>query len=347
MKKFTVIGHFAFGLEYLDGQTVKTKIVAEELCRRLGEAQVAKTDTHGGIKSFIKAPFQLLHALKKSENIVILPAQNGLRVYAPLLSFFKRFFKNRKLHYAVIGGWLPSFLENRKRLVKSLKRFDYIYAETNCMKKSLQNMGFDNVFVMPNCKKLDAVDKSSLNFQHTKPYKLCTFSRVMREKGIEDAVTAVETVNAFFGETLFTLDIYGPVDPSQTEWFAALHKSFSDSVKYMGSVAFDKSVDTLKGYFALLFPTRFYTEGVPGTVIDAYAAGLPVVSAKWENFCDVVDDGGTGIGYGFGDVNALCDVLKQITENPQLIEGMRLSCVEKAKSFSPEAVIDILIPKEK
>lgn len=46
MKKVTIIGHFAFGLEYLDGQTIKTKIIAEELCRQLGGTQVEKTNIH-------------------------------------------------------------------------------------------------------------------------------------------------------------------------------------------------------------------------------------------------------------------------------------------------------------
>mgnify|MGYP002519543662 CR=1 FL=1 len=32
-----------------------------------------------------------------------------------------------------------------------------------------------------------------------------------------------------------------------------------------------------------------YTEGVPGTIIDAYAAGLPIISAKWLNYGDILD----------------------------------------------------------
>ena len=63
MKKAAVIGHFAFGLEFLDGQTVKTKIVTEELERQFGKDQVLKFDTHGGRKTIFKAPFQVLSAL--------------------------------------------------------------------------------------------------------------------------------------------------------------------------------------------------------------------------------------------------------------------------------------------
>ena len=70
MKKITIIGHFAFGLEYLDGQTVKTKIIADELCRRYGKDQIEKIDTHGGIKILLKAPFQIFHALKNSKNVI-------------------------------------------------------------------------------------------------------------------------------------------------------------------------------------------------------------------------------------------------------------------------------------
>ena len=49
MKKIAVIGHFGFGTESLDGQTVKTKIVTNELQRQLGEEQILRIDTHGGV----------------------------------------------------------------------------------------------------------------------------------------------------------------------------------------------------------------------------------------------------------------------------------------------------------
>src|SRR5699024_10336083 len=101
------------------------------------------------------------------------------------------FFKNRRIHYVVIGGWLPEFLKKRKNLMRILKSFDGIYVETNTMRKELEEQGFTNVHVMPNCKNLNILEKSQLIYHHSEPYKLCTFSRVMKEKGIEDAVEAV------------------------------------------------------------------------------------------------------------------------------------------------------------
>lgn len=343
--KVSVLGHFGEGKNLLNGQTVKTKIITEELQRRLGREQVLRIDTHGGWKNLIKAPLQVFRALKDSKHVIIFPAHNGLRVYAPLLSLQRRFFRNRKIHYVVIGGWLPQFLLTRKYLAADLKRFDGIYVETNTMAAALKAQGFDNVAVMPNCKKLKLLAERELVYASGAPYKLCTFSRVMKEKGIEDAVNAVEAVNAALGYQAYSLDIYGQVDTTQTIWFNNLKTRFPKFVRYCGYVDASQSVDVLRGYFALLFPTHFYTEGIPGTIIDAYAAGIPVIAAKWESFSDVVDGGVTGLGYDFGNQAQLEQILIQIAQKPQMLLKLKGDCLNKAGRYLPEKVVSALCEK--
>jgi len=341
LSKASVVGHFGIGENLLNGQTVKTKIITTELERRFGKDEVIKVDTHGGIKKLSAIPAILFAVLKKCKNVVILPAHNGLRIIAPILALENIFF-NRKLHYVVIGGWLPEFLENRKLLSYTLKKFDCIYVETNTMKKALELQGFTNITVMPNCKELKILKEDELVYPKDKPYKLCTFSRVMKEKGIEDAINAVKYVNEKYNETVFTLDIYGQIDQNQTEWFENLKNDFPEYISYGGCVDFDKSTDVLKNYFALLFPTKFYTEGIPGTIIDAYAAGVPVISSRWESFADVVDDNETGFGYEFSNEVNLKKLLLKIIENPKVNNNLKANCIKKAKTFLPSTVIDIL-----
>lgn len=67
LKKVCVIGHFGCGKECLDGQTVKTKIVAEELINKLGEDKVSCIDTHGGAKATPKILLRCVSALKNHE----------------------------------------------------------------------------------------------------------------------------------------------------------------------------------------------------------------------------------------------------------------------------------------
>lgn len=342
--KVSVLGHFGGGENLLNGQTVKTKIITEELQRSFGREQVLKIDTHGGWKTLVKAPFQTISALKNSRNILIFPAQNGLRIYAPLLSFFRHFFKGRKLHYVVIGGWLPQFLTKRKGLAKALKNFDGIYVETGTMKSALEARGFENVFVMPNCKKLTVLSENELVYPQGVPYKLCTFSRVMREKGIEDVVKTVTEVNQSFGCTVFSLDIYGQVDENQTEWFGALQKTFPDYIRYGGLVSFDKSVETLKEYFVLLFPTYYEGEGFAGTLIDAYSAGVPVIASDWKYNTELVNEN-VGYVYKTRDNVALSKLLSAVVTDPTMILKKKKACLYEAEKYKIEKAIGVLLDR--
>lgn len=344
MKKIAVIGHFAFGKEYLDGQTVKTKVLTQALRNCFGEDEILTVDTHGWSGNPIRFFGRVWQTAKQAENVVILPAHNGLRVIVPLLYTAVKLHKKCKLHYVVIGGWLPAYLKNKHNLVNQLKAFAGIYVETSTMKKALQEGGFQNIAVMPNCKNLQILEPSQLP-KAEKPYKLCTFSRVMREKGIEDVIAAVRAINEAKGETVYTLDCYGPVDPAQIQWFEDLQKSFPSYVRYGGTVPYEQSVEVLKEYFALLFPTRFYTEGIPGTVIDAYAAGIPVISAKWESFSDVIDDGQTGWGYEFGNADALRQMLESIADKPEMVTGLKENCLKKAQDYTPQKAVEVLLQR--
>ena len=52
------------------------------------------------------------------------------------------------------------------------------------MKEQLESQGYDNVEVIPNCKELDILDAKTIKYTEGIPYRLCTFSRVIKEKGI-------------------------------------------------------------------------------------------------------------------------------------------------------------------
>lgn len=114
-------------------------------------------------------------------------------------------------------------------------------------------------------------------------------------------------------------------------------------ITYGGTVDFNKSVEVLQNYFALVFPTRFFTEGIPGTILDAYAAGIPVICSRWESFEDVVDDAVTGYGYEFGNYAELEYILEMIGNNPQMIVDLKKNCIRKSVEYQPDKAIYPLI----
>lgn len=333
-----VCGHFGGDRIFLDGQTVKTKIITKELEKEFGDNEVKKVDTFGGKERLVPIILNLISLVMSCKNIIILPAHNSLRIFAPLLAFVNSFY-HRNLHYVVIGGWLPEFVATRKYLQRALMSFDSIYVETNVMKIKLADMGFNNVIVMPNCKELNILEPEELVYAKEEPYKLCTFSRVMKEKGIEDAVDAVIAVNEEIGRIVYTLDIYGQIDSNQVEWFKKLEEKFPTYIKYKGLVDFDKTTQVLKDYFMLLFPTYYDGEGFAGTLIDAMAAGVPVIASDWRYNSEIVKDG----KIGFIINKNLKDELFKVLSITNRVNDMKIFCLVEAEKYLPKnAIIGLL-----
>lgn len=339
MKRVCVIGHFGFGENLLNGQTIKTKIVTMELEKQLGYSQVLKIDTHGGLKMLLGVIINVIKAFNRCENIIILPADNGIKIFVPLCNFINVFFK-RKLHYVVIGGWLNEFLNSHKYLEGQLKKFNGIYVETNGMKRLLEDKGFDNLYVMPNFKNIQILNKNELVYNDEEPFQLCTFSRVMKEKGIEESIDAVKKINLKYKRKVFTLDIYGQIENNQVDWFNDIKAKFPEYVNYKGLIAYDKSIEVLKNYRGLIFLTYYEGEGFAGTLLDAMAAGVPVIASDWKYNNEIVNEN-TGI---IVPLNNSCEILKSLEKcMSKDWQSLKISCISEAEKYLPKIAINILI----
>lgn len=130
MKKVGICGHFNIGYEAIGGQTIKTRIISAELEEIYGSNQVLKLDTQTWKGNKIKFFLKCIDLAINSENIIILPARNGIKILVPLFTFISKVL-GRKLHYIVVGAWLPSLLENNKNLIRSTKKISYICTNKN------------------------------------------------------------------------------------------------------------------------------------------------------------------------------------------------------------------------
>lgn len=342
MNKATVIGLFCNGMDVSDGQSIKTRIITEEIERKLGMQNVFRVDTYSWKKNPVRLLIQTVLSVWHSKNVVFMTDEGGIKVF-PWLLHFANIAGKCSLRYVVIGGWLPDSLKTRKFRTWILRKLDSIYVETMAMKNALEDAGLFNVVIQPNCKQLDILQEEELIYQTQAPYALCTFSRVMEEKGITVAVEAVKAANELLGKTAFTLDIYGHIDPEQTDWFSNLQASFPKYVKYCGTVPYDQSVDVLKAYFALLFPTFFPGEGFAGSLIDAFSAGVPVIASKWRYNEEFVFDAINGAVVPPQDISALTEKLIMIFQEPDIWNGYKKNCLIQAERYTPERALEDLI----
>ena len=193
MRKISIIGNFDIKNNSYNGQTIKTRIVADELESLYGASEIKRIDTAGGKSVVLRLLFQLFGCVVRSRNVIILPAQNGIKVILPLVVIYNLLFR-RRIHYVVIGGWLAELLQRNRWLLPFAKRLHMIYPETQNMKTALAALGLHRVKVMPNCKPLHILSADELAGCNLRPMRFCIFSRITPMKGIDDAVQAVSQI---------------------------------------------------------------------------------------------------------------------------------------------------------
>lgn len=333
-----ICGHFGGGKSFSDGQTVKTIVMTKQLKRIWGDEQVALLDTYQWKKHVFRMIFQSFSMIRRCELILLLPAWNGAKVLIPFFLFLNKFYR-KKIHYVIIGGWLPDLLEKSPRLLRNMKKLDGLYGETVTMTEKLKALGLSKVYFLPNFKELSIT--TNISYEPKAPLPLYTFSRVVKIKGIYEAVEAVKRVNEKLGRVAYTLDIWGAIQPEFREEFAKLQADFPSYINYKGCLSYAETTDTLAKYFALLFPTRYFGgEGIPGSILDSYAAGVPVLSSHFINAPQIIEHGKTGLILDFEHITeALEETLLKLAEHPEELIAMRKACTLKATDYQADEVV--------
>ena len=340
-KKIGIIGHFGGKENILDGQTIKTKILHEELSKVI-DWEIMKVDTYYKKKNPVKLLIDTFKCLFSTKDIIVLLSGNGMKFYFPILSFFAQKF-HTNIYHDVIGGNLDVYVSKYPKFKKYLNSFQINWIETAGMKGRLEKQGIENCEVMPNFKRLSiaSIDISKQKF--SEPYRFCIFSRVMREKGIEDAIDAIESINEEAGKEICSLDIYGRIDDGYVERFEKVLKQVTNAIQYKGMVPYDKSVDAIKDYYALLFPTYWKGEGFPGTIVDAFSAGLPVIATDWNCNSEIVENEINGVLYPNEEIRTLKEAIMYMINNSDKIIQMKGKCLKTAQIYQPDIYIKKII----
>lgn len=330
--KFIIIGHFAqWNKEYVDGQTTKTRNLYTLLSKY---HDVLFIDTYKWKKNPFKLLFKIIFNAKKNNNFIILPDANGVKII-PLITYVLKRISKIKIYYAVVGAWLPNFLSTAKKTKKIISDLDGVWVETQTLKNQLENLGLKNVFLVNNYKNIQPISESELIYP--KNYSFVIFSRINKLKGITDVIEVLQKIKTETNINI-TLDIYGPIDNDYLSEFNNLIMQHN-FIKYFGIVDSNVSVQIIKNYFMLLFPTKYYTEGTPGTIIDSLFAGVPIIASCWASAHDVLNEN-VSIIYEFNNNMDLKKAILYAINNQQAIYNLKKYCLLESMKYTEEFVIN-------
>ena len=337
MKKIAVVGVYGDGEDFTTGQAVKCYTLINWLKTKYGKNQVKVVNTYMWKKTPVALLWNLILAMISCKNITMMPAQNGLRVFAPIMYYLNKLF-NRKLQYIVIGGWLYDTLKDNKKMKKYIEAFDGVYVETISMLNMLNSIGLNNVYHMPNSRNyIEDVTKKEIGNENI---YVCTYSRVVKEKGIEDAIEICRLANTMLNEEKFTLHIYGKLADEYKEEFEEILKINNDIVKYCGVKSPCDTIKVLSKYYALIFPTYYEGEGFAGTILDAFVSGTPIIANDWKYNNEIISDGQNGYIYSFRNTKIAAERLIKLYNDKKVYENIIKNCRLSARRFDTNSVME-------
>src|SRR5699024_10203393 len=129
------------GQDPIGGQTIKTRVIIKEL-KKVYKKSVIELDTEEWRKNRMSFLFKAIRLLFISEELIILPAQNGVKFLLPFFVFFSKILRKR-IHYIVVGAWLSDVIDEYCYLKFFVKRIDYIYPQTATLKNKLDKIGIN------------------------------------------------------------------------------------------------------------------------------------------------------------------------------------------------------------
>ena len=211
------------------------------------------------------------------------------------------------------------------------KEVDHYIALTDFAKRTFVRGGLpgDRITVKPNF----AEDHDGGDYDAGAP--LVSVGRLSDEKGIHVLAAAWQGA-----ADLPCLRVVG--DGPMRDTVEAL-AARNPRVALIGRLPVDDVQREYRSASALVFASTCY-ESLPMTIIEAYAAGLPVIAARLGAMAEVVHDGRTGLHFEPGNAEDLARKIRWLRDRPD--EARRMSVEarrEYERRYTPERNLDQLL----
>ncbi|MBN2070066.1 MAG: glycosyltransferase family 4 protein [Candidatus Krumholzibacteriota bacterium] len=301
-------------------------------------------ENRSGIEIFraLRLGFQMLWKIPRSKAVLLLANSSfictfGLAVLA--LSWVVR----RPVIVKPFGSYLPEMIgrfghTRKKATLKILSTARWILPQTARMADELaryEELGNEKLRQFPNF----IPDSDLIPERITKPFSgKCIFiGHIKKEKGV------FEIVEALRGNSSLSCDFYGMLVERDTGSFLE-EIAANENLSYHGIIPPEDILATISGHDILLLPTYHAGEGMPGVILQAYAAGVPLITTEWKSIPEIVSDRHTGLLIPPRSPEAIAGAIALLAGDSALYQQIAANAFEYVKGFSEKAIVgDILV----
>lgn len=172
------------------------------------------------------------------------------------------------------------------------------------------------------------------------PVRLLYVGRLAVEKGLPFLLEAVKFCTQMGIDV--KLDLIG--DGPQFEQLEEIARmlEISDKIHFEGYVPLgDRLWEAYRQSDIFVFPSL--SEGQPKVLIEAMAAGLPIIATRVGGIPSIIEDGWNGILVASHSSQALADAIQKLTSEPETLRQIASQASISATSYTIESQTEVLI----
>lgn len=332
--KVLVLGYFGYITSQTDGQTIKTRNIYELLKYKNKNIFIVNYFDTESFKKNKLLIFKMVWMILFSYKLVYVPAVNNLKYIFPFIYVICK-IKRIDILYFVVGGWLADYLENKNFYIFLLSKIRGIFTESEQLKSLLiKKYKFNNVTVFQNFRIHSFIPSFH---QHKDDFKIVFMARINRMKGIDTIFRLAERIENQYGKYhQIIIDFWGPIEQKDEVFFRKKIEEFT-FINYKGILDPEQIYATLTTYDLSLLPTRYITEGFPGTILDSYISGIPVIVSNWKYASEFVEQGKTGFIFDLDKEDEFYYYVDKLYKNRNVLLEMKQNAFKKSQMYSSES----------
>lgn len=303
------------------------------LARRHDVEVVDTTEWHGGgAVAYVRGLRRIWSRLRQADVATYHPGGRGFVYMAPVLVILCRLRGIPLVIHSSGGTKAKAYRDGgivQRMLIRVTLRADALLFETKGQVDFYRDLvGDDRVHWLPNNRDYETVGDEGRSKPPTRTVKAVFVGHVKRSKGVGLICDAVELLE----RGVVHVDVFGPILEEGLE----TRMEQTDEVEYRGVLEPDSVVEVIRGYDVLLLPTTHYGEGYPGVLLEAFAAGIPVITTRWKAIPEIVDDGVNGLLVPPEDSEAVADAIRRLASDEPRYERLVAGALESRERFGRE-----------
>jgi glycosyltransferase involved in cell wall biosynthesis len=276
--KFFLIASCGSKKKHLNGESVKSR----DILSCLQEHYRVSSFNLDTAKFWNTFRFYFAALFNHHRYVMICKAPTGAKIILKYLRFIH--YPQKQIITYIYGFGLTGEYAG-KVLPADLEYCHALIVESPEVKQQFPANFPTEIGVFPCLKRVYAIPNDE-PYQHKDILNLLFFSRVIKSKGVLEILNA--TIKANQPEVHFDLSIAGDTtrEPSTNAAIQEAARKYP-FIHFLGSsftIQGEESYVRFSTYDLHVFPSQFFHECAPGSVVDSFIAGVPTLSSKFHSY---------------------------------------------------------------